>query len=147
MCLDNSVVKSRPELWAWGQADLNGLVDYTWQLQAEVGRLRDAASQNSRNSSRPPSTDGAEQPKPKSLRPKTGRSSGGQPGHPGRTLQRSEHPQHIKIHPLLECECGEDLSHEPALDFQCRQVFDLPSLTLACTEHRAGIKDCYCCQR
>src|SRR5204863_9508148 len=124
---NNFVVKSRQELQALGQADLNGLVDYTLELQAKVGRLQDAASQNSHNSSRPPSTDRAEQPKPKSLRPKTGRSSGGQPGHPGRTLQPSENPQPIQIHRLLECECGEDLSQEPALDFQRRQVFDLPS--------------------
>src|SRR6266705_2786093 len=101
MCIDNSVAtKSRQELCAWAQADLNGLVDYTLELQAEVARLRDAASQNSRNSSRPPSTDRAEQPKPKSLRQKSGRSTGGQPGHPGRTLQSSENPQHIKVHPL-----------------------------------------------
>src|SRR5438876_1083626 len=103
MCRNNFVVKSRQELQALGQADLDGLVDYTLELQAELGRLQDAASQNSHNSSRPPSTDRAEQPKPKSLRQKTSRSTGGQPGHPGRTLQCSQTPQHIKIHPLLEC--------------------------------------------
>jgi len=147
MGLDNCVVKSGPDLLAWGQADLNGLVGFTLELQAEVLRLRDAASQNSRNSSRPPSTDPAERPKPQSLRRKTGRSTGGQTGHPGRTLPCSKNPQHLKIHPLLECECGEDLSKEPALDFHRRQVFDLPSLTLECTEHRAEIKECPCCQR
>jgi transposase len=111
-------------------------VDYAFELQAEVRRLRDAAAQNSRNSSRPPSTDGPEQPKPKSLRQKS-----------GRTLPSSDTPQHIPIHPLLECECGEDLSHEPAVDFQRRQVFDLPSLELEYTEHRAEIKECPCCHR
>ena len=145
---DNSVVKkSRRELWDWGQDDLAGLVDYTLELQAQVGRLRDAAAQNSHNSSRPPSTDRAEAPKPKSLRPKSGRRSGGQPGHPGRTLEFSSHPQHFQIHPLVECDCGEDLSQEPVLDFQRRQVFDLPSLSLECTEHRAEIKECPCCER
>jgi transposase len=123
------------------------LVDYTFQLQAEVRRLRDAAAQNSRNSSRPPSTDRPEQPKPKSLRKKSGRKPGGQPGHPGRTLQFSDTPQHLQIHPLLECECGEDLAQEPALDFQRRQVFDLPSLELESTEHRAEIKECPGCHR
>ena len=61
-------------------------------------------------------------------------------GHRGRTLQPSDTPQHIKIHPCLECACGEDLSQQPALDYQRRQVFDLPSLQLECTEHRAEIK-------
>jgi transposase len=147
MAADNSVDKSWQDLWNWQQADPPGLVDYAFELQAEVRRLRDAAAQNSRNSSRPPSTDGPEQPKPKSLRRKSGRKSGGQPGHPGRTLQSSDTPKHIQIHPLLECECGEALSHEPAVDFQRRQVFDLPSLELECTEHRAEIKECPCCHR
>ena len=147
MAADNSVAKSWQELWHWQQADPRGLVDYAFELQAEVRRLRDAAVLNSRNSSRPPSTDGPERPKPKSLRQKSGRKSGGQPGHPGRTLQSSDTPQHIQIHPLLECECGEDLSQEPAVDFQRRQVFDLPSLELECTEHRAEIKECPCCHR
>jgi transposase len=110
-------------------------------------QLRDAAAQTSRNSSRPPSTDRSEKPKPKSLRRKSGRKTGGQPGHPGRTLQPSDTPTHVELHRCLECSCGEDLSQEPALDFQCRQVFDLPSLQLECTEHRAEIKECPCCQR
>lgn len=147
MSTENSVVKSRAQLLDWGQTHLEGLVDYTWELQQEVGRLRDATAQNSSNSSRPPSTDRPEKPQPKSLRKKSGRPSGGQPGHPGRTLQPSPKPKHIEIHPLLECGCGEDLSQEPAVDFERRQVFDLPTLILECTEHRAEIKECPICGR
>ena len=145
MDAEPSLHKSREELWRWNQSDPRGLVDYTFGLQAEVRRLRDAAAQNSQNSSRPPSTDGPEQPQPKSLRPKSGRKPGGQPGHPGRTLPFTDRPQHTQIHRLLACECGEDLSGQPALDFQRRQVFDLPSLELECTEHRAEIKECPGC--
>jgi transposase len=141
-----SVDKSLEELWNWGQTDQRGLVHYTFELQAEVRRLRDAAAQNSGNSSRPPSTDRAERPKPKSLREKSGRKPGAQPGHAGRTLEWSDTPKHIQVHPLLECECGEDLSREPALDFERRQVFDLPPLKLECTEHRAEIKECPDCR-
>lgn len=118
-------------------------------------RLKDLLAQNSKNSSRPPSGDrhqrgGAkaapqEKPKPKSLRGKSGRKPGGQPGHAGRTLQLSDHPQGTEIHHLQECHCGEDLSRVPAHDFERRQVFDLPPLQLHCTEHRAEIKDCPCC--
>jgi len=147
MAADNSVDKSLAELWSWGRSDQGGLIHYTFELQAEVRRLRDRAAQNSSNSSRPPSTDRPEQPKPKSLRKKSGRKSGGQPGHAGRTLQFNDTPQHIQIHSLLECQCGEDLSKEPALDFAHRQVFDLPALKLECTEHRAEIKECPCCER
>lgn len=147
MHADTSVDKSWQQLWDWQQTDPRASVDYTFQLQMEVRRLRDAAAQNSRNSSRPPSSDRAEKPKPKSLRKKSGRKTGGQPGHPGRTLDFSDHPKHIEVHPLLECHCGEDLSKEPAIDFERRQVFDLPVLKLECTEHRAEIKECPCCHQ
>jgi len=148
MCRASSVDKTRDELCHWGQADPVGLADYAFALQNEVRRLRDAAAQNSRNSSRPPSTDRPEQPRPKSLRKKSGRKSGGQPGHPGRTLAFSADPQHTEVHPLRECpHCGEDLSHEPAIDFERRQLFDLPPLKLECTEHRAEFKDCPGCHR
>jgi hypothetical protein len=73
----NSVDKSLEELRSWGQADPCGLANYALELQAEVRRLRDAAAQNSSNSSRPPSSDRPEQPKPKSLRKKSGRKPGG----------------------------------------------------------------------
>lgn len=147
MPADTSVDKSLEELRSWGHTDPCGLADYTFELQAEVRRLRDAAAQNSSNSSRPPSTDRPEKPKPKSLRKKSGRKSGGQPGHPGRTLEFSPNPEHVQVHPLLECECGEDLSKEPAIDFERRQSFDLPPLRLECTEHRAETKECPCCHR
>ena len=147
MPVGSSVDKSLAELRSWGQTDPGGLADYTFELQAQVRRLRDAAAQSSRNSSRPPSSDRSEQPKPKSLRKKSGRKPGGQPGHPGRTLQFSEQPKDTQIHRLRECACGEDLSKAPAIDFERRQVFDLPSLTLECTEHRAEIKECPCCHQ
>lgn len=145
MPASSSVDKSLADLRSWGKADPCGLADYTFQLQSELRRLRDTAAQNSTNSSRPPSSDRPESPKPKSLRKPSGRKPGGQPGHPGRTLEWKSDPDHTKVHPLLECACGEDLSRQPAIDFEARQVFDLPPLTLECTEHRAEIKECPCC--
>src|SRR5271169_2441971 len=145
MCSANSVVKDRRGLLQLGRADLAGLVDYTLELQAENGRLRDAAAQNSSNSSRPPSTDRPEKPQPKSLRKKSGRASGGQPGHPGRTLRMIKRPQHTRIYPLRKCGCGKDLSQAPVRELERRQVFDLPPLKLECTEHQAEIKDCPSC--
>src|SRR5512142_1499841 len=104
MCADSFADKSRETLLAWGKNDLPGVVDYTLALQAEVRRLRDRAAENSTNSSRAPSTD-REPPKTQSLRRKSGRKPGGQPGHPGSTLQFSQNPQHTQIHPLGHCPC------------------------------------------
>ena len=142
-----SADKTLEQLLNWAQTDPLGLIDYTFELQAEVRRLRDAAALNSRNSSLAPSTDRAEPPQPQSLRKASGRKPGGQPGHPGRTLQFRQDPDDVQIHPALECACGEDLSKEPALDYERRQVFDLPPLQLQCLEHRAEIKECPCCHQ
>jgi len=56
------------------------------QLRAEVSELKAQLAKNSRNSSKPPSSDGYGKPQPKSQRKKNGRRSGGQPGHAGSTL-------------------------------------------------------------
>ncbi|MGH7128268.1 MAG: DUF6444 domain-containing protein, partial [Planctomycetaceae bacterium] len=57
------------------------------QLEGEVAELRRQLGRNSRNSSKPPSSDSPfVKPAPKSLRRKSGRKPGGQQGHPGSTL-------------------------------------------------------------
>jgi len=51
-------------------------------LTARVAVPEARLNMNSSNSSRPPSRDGYAKPAPKSLRSKSGRKRGGQPGHP-----------------------------------------------------------------
>jgi transposase len=112
-------------------------------LSARVKQLEDGLGKDSHNSSKPPSSDGFAK-KPKSLRPKSGRRSGGQHGHPGRTLEFAEHPDHTVLHAPAQCQhCGASLEQASVTDIKRRQVFDLPPLKLEVTEHQAQT---LCCQ-
>ena len=117
------------------------------QLEQRLKELEGRLAKNSSNSHHPPSSDALSKPLPKSLRTRSARKAGGQPGHPGQTLQRVKNPKHIRIHRLEVCpQCqGCALSKEPVLDYESRQVFELPKPALVVTEHRAEIKCCPCC--
>ena len=123
-----------------------GLETKVQALQRQVQELKDRLALTSRNSSKPPSADGLAKPMPKSLRKKTGRKRGGQPGHPGKTLVPVAKPDHTVLHRLGSCPCGKcpgrSLRDEPVLDYEKRQVFELPQKPLEVTEHQAEIKRC-----
>ncbi len=113
--------------------------------EKRVRNLEDQLAKNSRNSSKPPSTDGYKKPSPKSLRKKRQRKSGGQPGHMGHTLKMVEEPDHTEVHRVEECAC----CHHSLVDHESegvekRQVHDLPPRRLVVTEHQAEIKLCTC---
>lgn len=64
------------------------------ELEERVRILESRLNQNSRNSSKPPSTDFVkEKPNPKSLRKKSGKRPGGQVGHQGATLKIVNDPE------------------------------------------------------
>lgn len=125
---------------------IHSLTQQVDSLTAEVNTLKGKLSKNSNNSSKPPSSDGYAKPAPKSLRKKSGKSSGGQPGHKGHTLRMVDKPDFIVEHKVTACtHCCADLSQVPVADIECRQVFDLPAITLQVTEHQAHVKHCTAC--
>lgn len=117
-------------------------------LAERIQKLEDQLAKNSRNSGKPPSSDGYDQgvPRPKSLRKRSRRKRGGQPGHPGETLKVVEKPDVIKVHRVHACQhCGQSLERRKAIGHEKRQVFDLPKVQIQVKEHRAEIKTCSRC--
>ena len=116
------------------------------RLERRIEALENRLAQNSRNSSRPPSSDGYQKPEPKSLRESSGRKPGGQKGHEGHTLARSENPDHVQWHKVEgKCGCGHNLKDEKVNGVESRQVFDVPDIKIEVTDHRAEIKICSKC--
>jgi len=105
------------------------------QLTAEVAELKSRMNKNSQNSSKPPSSDGFKKPKPKSLRKKSKRKPGGQPGHTGHTLELTDYPDQSLVLPLDHCSCHHFLGDQPVINHEYRQVFELPKPKLARERH------------
>ncbi len=125
------------------------LLERVAALTEKVAELERRLSQNSRNSSKPPSADGLNKPKPKpsSHQAASAKPTGGQKGHPGRTLKKVAHPDRVEIHaPPSHC----DACHCPlpaATVVETRQVFDIPRPRHEVTEHRVLESCCTCGKR
>ena len=117
------------------------------QLQQQVQGLQERVGKDSHNSHLPPSSDRFVR-QPKSLRKKSGKKAGGQPGHSGTTLQWQACPDEVIVHAVTCCEhCQQDLQTVPALQIERRQVVDVPSPRLLVQEHQAEQKQCPACQQ
>ncbi|MBW6519373.1 MAG: IS66 family transposase [ANME-2 cluster archaeon] len=117
-------------------------------LEERVKLLEEQLNKNSRNSSKPPSTDVFihEKPKPKSRRKKSGKKAGGQEGHPGTTLTMVDNPDETISHKVHRCDtCDLFLEDVETTNFEKRQVFDIPPVAIKVTEHCAEIKTCPNC--
>jgi transposase len=113
------------------------------KLETRVAELERQVKSNSRNSSKPPSSDGLR--KPKSLR-QSGGKKGAPYGHKGHTLCVVENPDYIVHHRVDICEnCQINLEHVPALSTTSRQVFDIPPIQMEVTEHWGEQKVCSTC--
>ena len=124
------------------------------QAELEITRLRKRLShyenpkKDSHNSHIPPSRQPLSSGKlqrTKSLREKSGKPSGGQPGHPGVSLEFSRESDRIENHVPAYCpECGKDLNNTEALLLEERWSIDIPPVAPETILHRIHGKQCGC---
>jgi transposase len=141
-----------PDPDAAQQPSYEELLAHNAQLQAglaaAIGRIEELEARlgmSSRNSSKPPSSDGLGKPAPKSLRKKSNQGPGRPKGQDGLTLSRVDDPDHEVRHEPQVCSgCGGGLGDSAVVGVERRQVFDLPALRLLVTEHQVISRVCSC---
>ena len=115
-------------------------------LATELANLRERIGRSSRNSSKPPSSDGLGF-KPPERRKGSGRNRGGQPGHPGsgpELLPIERVDEVVDHHPDACRRCGQllvGIDPEPLR----HQVIEIPPITPLVIEHRLHRLVCPCC--
>ena len=116
------------------------------QLQQQVQALQERVDKDSHNSHLPPSSDRFVR-QPRSLRKKSGKKAGGQPGHDGTTLRWQACPDEVLVHPVTHCaSCQQDLQAISPLQVERRQVVDVPQPRVWVAEHQVKQKQCPACQ-
>ena len=119
-----------------------GLIE---QLQQRVTELEARLNQDSHNSHWPSSRDKGRQKK-RSLRERSGKPPGGQPGHAGQTLKLVAEVDEVMVYRPSHCQhCGQSLEGVAAANCERRQVFDLPPLRMVVCEHRVESVCCPAC--
>lgn len=120
------------------------------RLEAKIDKLEHELEKyktrkDSNNSSIPPSKDENRVQHTSSLRQKSDRKVGGQPGHEGKTLEMTQTPDEVIEHRACFCpECGKDLNDQPFDFFGKRQVIDIPPIRQIVTEHKVYRCKCTC---
>lgn len=85
-------------------ATINAQTQLIAQLNQTIQGLKEQLNKNSKNSSKPPSSDGFKKPAQKSLRKPSGKKAGGQNGHQGTHLAVITAPDKIVKHMPSVCE-------------------------------------------
>lgn len=123
------------------------------KAQKEIAALKESLRiarlpKNSSNSSRAPSTDFYKPQRNKnySLRQKTGRKPGGQPGHEGSTLEFcTDVPDQEIEHAVERCTaCGKELTNIPGEKEHTHQVVDIAIPQRVLINHTTITKYCSC---
>ena len=142
---------SRPggarELIVTQQEEIDELRSQLTALATELTSLRERIGRSSRNSSKPPSSDGPGF-KPPERRKGSGRKRGGQPGHPGsgpELLPIERVDEVVEHHPEVCRRCGQLLLHGEDPEPLRHQVIEIPPITPLVIEHRLHRLVCPCC--
>lgn len=126
-------------------AELLPLKEQLAQAQARIKELEERVAQDSRTSSKPPSSDGLGRLPRSSHRPSDKRP-GGQAGHAGHTLTMVEQPDEVVRHRPAVCrQCHADLSAVPGSVVERRHVLDVPEIRLLAHEHQLEAICCPAC--
>lgn len=114
-------------------------------LMERVAELEKQRATNSRNSSKPPASDGPAR-QPKSLRGKSGKKPGGQPAHPGAHLRLVDTPDQVVVaYPSVCGICQEPLAQGVGVGMERRQVIDVPPVRPMVTEYQGCQVQCSSC--
>jgi transposase len=118
-------------------------------LTARMEELQRLLGKDSSTSSSPPSSDSpyTKKPKDRSLRGRSGRKPGKQPGAQSATLRESDNPDDTKVCGPAACGCcGRDLTDAAVLGMHERQVFEAaPPPPPAVTGYQVLAKECPGC--
>jgi transposase len=116
------------------------LIDRLTASEKRIYELEAQISQNSTNSSKPPSSDGFN--KPKSLREKSGKKRGGQFGHKGNGLRIEREPDKIVEHKAEVCSrCGANLRGIACVCAATRNVIDF-EISVRIVQHKQMSSEC-----
>jgi transposase len=131
------------------QAHIQGLEVSIAEFEVRIGELEARVDQNSKNSSRPPSTDPSSFKRPQKPPSPGGRKPGGQPGHRGHHrigYAQVDVDEVVELHPSSCHKCGTQLQGPGEDEREWRhQVVDLPEVKVKVTEYRLHSSKCPGC--
>lgn len=121
-----------------------GLVAHVQELETEISALRERVNRSSRNSSKPPSSDGPDAPPKPRKRSKSERKRGGQPGHKGTTRKLAPIEQvkdSYDLKPETCRQCGQVLEGQEPEPYR-HQVTEIPPVVAEVVEYRLHRLSC-----
>jgi len=123
------------------------LIARVQRLETELSNLRERVNRNSRNSSKPPSSDGPDVPPKPGNQSQSKRKRGAQPGHRGTTRKLVPIEQVKESHdvkPEICRQCGHTLEGQDPEPYR-HQVTEIPPVVAEVIEYRLHSLSCPAC--